>query len=187
MLRRILLIGLLTLVVGCCYIWFSLSPDKDVNLDVAMAASQVADKVAVAVNAKLPVSLSSSEVKSLAVEAIKKVGAENRIKGVDVTVKQDTLAVNLAVDAGPKVVAVSAEIVPEVKDDKLVVNLSAMKVGAVPVNLHLLLERTGMSLPAGVKIEGNGITVDLSKVNAGSIPLGEIKIDAGSVVLKPGN
>ncbi len=187
MLRRTLLIGLLALIIGGSYVWFSLSPGEDVNMDVAMAADQVADKVAAAVQSKLPVALSSSEVKTLAVEAIKQVGIGDKIKGIDVTVKQDALAVSLAIDAGPKVVAVSVEAAPEVQDDKLVMNLSAMKVGAVPVNVPTLIERTGVSLPSGVEIEGNAVTVDLSKLNGNSLPFGEIKLDNGTVVLKPGN
>lgn len=182
--RRIVISLVLLLVVGGAYVWFSLTPNEQVNLDASADMTAITDKLDAAREANLPVSLSGSEVKTLAVEAIKAAKVDDRIKGIDVELGQNSMTVALAVDIGSKVVAVSAEASPVLSADRLTIDLESARVGAVPVPMSEVMKRFGDALPNGVTLEDGRLTISLNAGAFGNMQLDSLAIENGSLKLQ---
>jgi hypothetical protein len=183
--RRILISILVMLLVGGAFVWFSLTPEKQVNLQASANLDAIAEKLAAGQSSHLPVSFNGDEVKALAVKAIQTAGIDDRIKGVDVELRQDSLAVSLAVDAGVKVLAVSAEVKPVLSEQGLTLDLSNTKIGVVPVPVDEVWERLGEQLPAGVSLSAGQLSVDLQQVDLSDVGLSGLRIENGSLVVQP--
>ncbi len=182
--RRIVISLVLLLVVGGAYVWFSLTPNEQVNLEASADIAAISDRLDAARAANLPVSLSGSEVKALAVEAIKAAKIDDRIKGIDVKLGQNSITVALAVDIGSKVVAVSAEASPVITADQLTIDLESARVGAVPVPMSEVMKRFGDALPSGVTLEGGRLTIDLSVGAFDNMQLDTLAIENGTLKLQ---
>lgn len=183
--RRILISILVMLVVGGTYVWFSLTPDQQVNLEAAADLDAMSHKLEVARQGHLPVSFSGEEVKALAVQAIKQAKIDDRIKGVDVQLGQDSITVALAVDIGAKVVAVTAVARPALTDNQLTVELAGTKIGVVPVPVGEVLERLGQQLPDGVTLSQGKLSVDLERVNLDQLGLAGLSVENGTLQVQP--
>lgn len=182
--RRLAISLLLLLVVGGAYVWFSLTPAAEVNLRAAADIGAITERITAAREAHLPLNLSGSEVKALAVEAIKAAKIDDRIKGIDVELGRDSMTVALAVDIGSKVVAVSAQGSPELSGDQLSIDLENAKVGAVPVPLSEVMKRFGETLPAGISLKDGRLTIDLSGGALGHLRLDSLIVENGTLKLQ---
>lgn len=182
--RRVLISLVLLLVIGGAYVWFSLTPAEQVNLEAAADVTAITDRLEAARSAHLPVSLSGSEVKALAVKAIKAAKIDDRIKGIDVELGQNSMTVALAVDIGSKVVAVSAEASPVLSADQLTIDLESTRVGAVPVPMAEVMKRFGDALPSGVTLKDGRLTIDLSSSAFDNMQLDSLAIENGALKLQ---
>ena len=183
--RRILISILVVLVVGGTYVWFSLSPGKQVNLEATADMAAITNRLDAAKGAHLPVSFSGNEVKALAVQAIKAAKVDDRIKGVEVQLGQNSMTVSLAIDVGAKVLAVSAVARPVLRNNQLTIDLTSTKIGVVPVPAKEVLKRLGDKLPTGVSYDQGQLTIDLSQAALGSAWIDSLKIENGSLELQP--
>lgn len=182
--RRLLISLVLILAVGGAYVWFSLSPEQQVNLEASADVTTIGDRLIAAREANLPISLSGNEVKALAIEAIKTAKLDDRIRGIDVVLGQNSMTVALAVDVGSKVMAVSAQATPQLKDNQLTIDLKSTKVGVVPVPTAEVLKRFGDTLPTGMTYEDGRLSIDLSQAAFDDLRLGSLTVEDGTLKLQ---
>ncbi len=182
--RRILISLLVVLVVGGAYVWFSLTPAEQVNLQTSVDVDALLDRLRAARDEQLPISLSGNEVKALFVEMIQKAELDGRIRGVDVQLLQDSMAVSLAVDVGAKVLAVSAKAQPVLADGQLSGELRRTKMGAMPVPVEQVLSRVKEVMPAGISFSEGQLTVDMSQEAFQNVQLSSLVVENGQLKLQ---
>jgi hypothetical protein len=182
--RRILISLLVILVVGGAYVWFSLSPEDDVNLQSTVDVDALKDRLRAARDAQLPISLSGNEVKALFVEMIRSAKMDDRIQGVDVELLQDSMRVSLAVDSGAKVLAVSAKARPALTEGQLSIELQATKLGAIPVPVQQVLSRMQDVMPPGVSFSDGCLLVDMGQEVFHNLQISSLAVENGQLKLE---